>query len=88
MKTSLKIQNLKCHGCANTITKKLNVLANISKVEVNNEKQTVSFEYENESDLIEVKSTLHNLGYPEEGETNSLGEKAKSYVSCAIGRMS
>ncbi|UPQ79195.1 heavy-metal-associated domain-containing protein [Flavobacterium azooxidireducens] len=88
MKASLKIQNLKCHGCANTITKKLTLLENISDVEVNNDEQIVSFRYENEADLVVVKATLHSLGYPEVGETNSLSEKAKSYVSCAIGRMS
>lgn len=88
MKTTIKILNLKCHGCANTITKKLNVLENILDVEVNIQKQTVSFAYKYELDLVAVKSTLNGLGYPEEGETNSLGEKAKSFVSCAIGRIS
>lgn len=88
MKTSIKIQNLKCHGCANTITKKLNLVEGISNVEVNNEAHTVTFFYENDANLALVKSTLHTLGYPEEGEVNSLGEKAKSYLSCAIGKIS
>ncbi|HBI00897.1 MAG TPA: heavy metal-associated domain-containing protein [Flavobacterium sp.] len=88
MKSTIKIQNLKCYGCANTITKKLTLLENISDVEVNNDEQTVSFRYENEADLVLVKSTLQSLGYPEFGETNSLGEKAKSFVSCAVGRIS
>ena len=88
MKAILKIQNLKCHGCANTITKKLSLLENISDLEVNNEEHTVSFQYKHENDLGFVKSTLNGLGYPEIGETNSIGEKTKSFVSCAIGRMS
>ena len=37
---------------------------------------------------MEVKEKLKTLGYPEDGEANSLGSKAKSYVSCAIGKMS
>ena len=88
MKTTIKIQNLKCHGCANTITKKLNLLKNISEVEVNNDEQTVTFLYNNEADLVSVKSTLQSLGYPEFSEINSMGEKAKSFVSCALGRVS
>jgi len=38
-----------------------------------------------------VKETLKNMGYPESGSQKGLeafGSKAKSYVSCAIGRMS
>lgn len=88
MKTTIKIQNLKCHGCANTITKKLNLLKNISEVEVNNDEQTVTFLYNNEADLVSVKSKLQSLGYPEFGEINSLGGKAKSFVSCVLGRVS
>ena len=38
--------------------------------------------------LEEVKAVLKKIGYPEDGEANSLGSKAKSYVSCAIGKMS
>lgn len=88
MKSTIKIQNLKCHGCATTIIKKLNLIKNISAIEVNNDNQTVSFLYENKSDLDVVKGLLQKLGYPEEGEKNSLGEKAKSIVSCAMGKIS
>lgn len=88
MKSKLYIQNLKCGGCANTIIKKLTQLNFISNVEVNVEDSLVSFEMESENDLDEVKSTLKRIGYPEDGEANSLGSKTKSYVSCAIGKMS
>lgn len=87
MKTLLVIQNLKCHGCANTITTKLSQLEGISDVVVNNETECVSFTYENETCLLEAKSLLHNLGYPAIGEKNALTTKAKSFVSCAIGRI-
>jgi len=82
METKIYIQNLKCGGCANTITK------NISNVTVNVEESSVTFHYETEGNLAEVKDKLHSLGYPEDGEANSFGSKAKSYVSCAIGKMS
>ena len=37
MNTTFEIQNLKCHGCANTITTKLSNLKGIKDVLVNNE---------------------------------------------------
>ena len=88
MNTTINIQNLKCGGCANTITKNLAQLEAITEVTVNVEESLVSFAYPTEERLMEVKEKLKTLGYPEDGEANSLGSKAKSYVSCAIGKMS
>ncbi|MQP25725.1 heavy metal transporter [Flavobacterium sp. LMO8] len=88
MKATVYIQNLKCGGCANTITKNIATLDSIIDVSVNVEESSVSFDYTTEEKLIEVKDKLKALGYPEDGEANSLGSKAKSYVSCAIGKMS
>lgn len=88
MKTTIKIQNLKCGGCANTITDKLYQMENVSNVSVDIEEGAVTFEYDSEQTLLNVKTALHKAGYPEEGDVNTLGTKAKSYVSCAIGKMS
>ena len=88
MKTTLYIQNLKCGGCANTITKNVSSIDAVTEVLVNVEKSAISFDYPSDEKLIEVKEKLKTLGYPEDGEANSLGSKAKSYVSCAIGKMS
>ena len=88
MQTTIHIQNLKCGGCANTITKNIASLDAITDVSVNVEESYVSFDYPTEEKLIEVKEKLKSLGYPEDGEANSLMEKATSYVSCAIGKMS
>ena len=60
----------------------------INNIAVNIEESSVTFDYESEEKLNEVKEKLKSLGYPEDGEANSLMEKAKSYVSCAIGKMS
>ncbi|AUP80898.1 heavy-metal-associated domain-containing protein [Flavivirga eckloniae] len=87
MKTTLEIQNLKCGGCANTIISKLSELENISDVSISNEDHTVSFSYENDNVFTEAKQLLHKIGYPTVGEKNALTTKAKSFVSCAIGRM-
>jgi len=88
METTIYIQNLKCGGCANTITKNITAIENVNKVTVNIDESSVTFHYVTEAKLAEVKDKLQSLGYPEDGQANSLGSKAKSYVSCAIGKMS
>lgn len=85
--TVLKIQNLKCHGCANTIVTQLSKLIGISDVKVNNDIDEVSLNFEAETQLASVTKKLSDLGYPLVGEANSLPKKAKSFVSCAVGRM-
>ncbi|WP_116524381.1 heavy-metal-associated domain-containing protein [Seonamhaeicola aphaedonensis] len=87
MKTTIEIQNLKCGGCANTIITKLSELEFVDNVEVDNNDNTVTFSYEKEVTLNTVKKLLAKLGYPEVGDKNALSTKAKSFVSCAIGRM-
>ena len=85
--TTLHIQNLKCGGCANTITTRLSELKGISEVNVNNDTDAVSFNYNSENELTKAVNLLSSLGYPVEGEANPLTKKAKSFVSCAVGRM-
>ena len=87
MKATLEIQNLKCGGCANTITTRLSALENIKNVLVNNDNDTVCFDYKETADLKEATILLSKLGYPILGENNPLTKKAKSFVSCAVGRM-
>ncbi|WP_299097951.1 heavy-metal-associated domain-containing protein [uncultured Winogradskyella sp.] len=87
MEATIEIQNLKCGGCANTITTQLSKLNGISEVTVNNDKNLVSFNFNSNEDLEVVKTKLSDLGYPIVGEQNSLPKKAKSFVSCAVGRI-
>ncbi|MBQ4819705.1 heavy-metal-associated domain-containing protein [Aquimarina sp. MMG016] len=87
MKTTVAIQNLKCSGCESTIAKKLHELSGIKDISVNTVDCTVSFRYETDDGIETVQKELTKLGYPIEGDKNSLGRKAKSYVSCAIGRL-
>lgn len=87
MKTTLEIQNLKCGGCAHTIISKLNDLKGIQNVSVNTETNTVSLENELPNGVESATTLLSKLGYPVDGDTNSIGKKAKSFVSCAVGRM-
>jgi copper chaperone len=88
MKATIIVQNLKCGGCARTITNKLSELENISEVQVSPNTSMVSFEYEDSSDALNVKDKLKDLGYPSIDSKNTLASKAKSYLSCATGKMS
>ena len=84
MKTTLEIQNLKCGGCAHTIISKLNGLKGIQNVSVNIETNTVSFDNELPNEIETATTLLSQLGYPVDGDANSIGKKAKSFVSCAV----
>ncbi|MDB4088044.1 heavy-metal-associated domain-containing protein [Flavobacteriales bacterium] len=80
------IQNLKCGGCVSTITKKISEIDNVFHVKVNEEESSITFEAENNGPEL-VKNKLSLLGYPLEDELNSTLSKAKSYVSCMVGKM-
>ena len=87
MKTTIEIQNLKCGGCAHSIKTKAESVEGISGVIVNEETFEVTFAYESESSIDEVKNQLAKIGYPTVGDDNTMVDKAKSYVSCAIGKV-
>ena len=87
MKTTIQIQNLKCGGCEVTIYHKLSTHTAIKNLFVNVDESTLTFEYSIDEDLETVKETLLKIGYPVVGDENKLITQAKSYVSCAIGRV-
>jgi len=87
MITTLEIQNLKCGGCAHTIISQLNALKGIQNVGVVTETNTVTFENSSVGAVEIATKRLSELGYPVNGDANSIGKKAKSFVSCAVGRM-
>lgn len=86
MKQEIYIENLKCGGCANTIINGLKSINEVSEVNVNVEKSLVTL-FTNETTLLIVKEKLSKLGYPEVGDKNTVLHKAKSFVSCAVGKM-
>lgn len=88
MKTSIIVQNLKCGGCAKTITEKLSGIDDISKVEVDTDSSMVSFLHKNSEDALLARDTLASLGYPSLDSKNNLAHKTRSFVSCAMGRLS
>ncbi len=86
MKTTLQIENLKCGGCAATIKKGILAIHGVDKVDVNLEESSVSIT-STKNNLKEVKIKLSKLGYPEIGDKNTVLHKAKSFVSCAVGKI-
>lgn len=83
------IDNIKCGGCANRISQKLQSLNDVRAVSVDVAQGQLSFEAP-DSRLAEVEQMLVSLGYPRAGTTTGLaavGADVRSVVSCAIGRM-
>jgi copper chaperone CopZ len=81
---TIKVCNLKCGGCEQSVKRAL-AKNGFKNIEVNIVEQLISFE----GDEILAKEILSQMGYPEAGSAaaKSLGKKAKSYFSCAIGRV-
>ncbi|MDX2128477.1 MAG: heavy metal-associated domain-containing protein [Chloroherpetonaceae bacterium] len=84
MSEVIAVENIKCGGCMNTIRRSLLRLSGVSGVEIDQERDEVKVEGEFKRD--EVIYLLRKLGYPEKGH-NDLLHKAKSYVSCALGKV-
>ncbi len=85
--TVIEILNLKCGGCANTIKKGISTIEGVNEITVDLNTSEVSIDSTNESVIQLVKEKLSSMGYPEAGEANTMLHKAKSFVSCATGRM-
>jgi len=87
MKTQIIIDNLKCHGCANTIRRELSREAGVTAVEISHEDNMVCITHEGDEDRrAHYVGILKRLGYPEKG-TGKTVDNLRSYVSCAIGRI-
>lgn len=90
-RTRLIVDNIKCGGCAKTITKALNDLS-LENIFVNPESSFVELDSPKDSaKLLEAVAKLKSLGYPlidTEDGLKAVALKAKSYLSCAIGKMS
>ena len=88
-KQTFKVQNVKCGGCANTLTTKLK--DKFGDVEVNLEvmPREITLEIDNEKIPL-LREALKSLGYPMDDEqlgfVQNTTAQAKSFVSCAIGK--
>ncbi|SFR39724.1 Copper chaperone CopZ [Robiginitalea myxolifaciens] len=87
MKTEIFVQNVKCGGCGTTISKRLQKLEGVSEVMVDPAEGKIILEHQEEAALDQAPKILKSLGYPLAEVSNSLRDKAKSFVSCGIGRL-
>lgn len=91
MRVCIEVANVRCGGCANTITKALleqgfeEVTVDLSLTP-----RRVSAWARDEAHEELFYKALRTLGYPPAHEAHSMGEemvfKAKSFVSCAVGK--
>ena len=87
MSTTIEILNLKCGGCANTIKKGITSIDGVNETTIDIETSQITIDTDIDSVIISVKEKLSKMGYPEVGDVNTMMHKAKSFVSCATGRM-
>ena len=89
MNYEISVENIKCGGCAGTITKKINIIDGVNGTEVDIEAGIVKVD--GVDGLQEtLTSKLLKLGYPESGTAEGLAAakaKARSFVSCAVGKL-
>ena len=89
MAYQITVENIKCGGCANTITTRLGALDTVDDSQVDVENGVISITGD-ESFRGEITQLLLKLGYPESGTAEGMAAakaKAKSFVSCAIGKI-
>ena len=85
----IHVENIKCGGCEQSIIKGLTSIEGLSHIVIDQEQQMVSV-LGDESLREAVVSKLKSMGYPEHGSVSGLEAgltNAKSFVSCAIGRV-
>lgn len=91
MLQSFEVVNVRCGGCAATIKKALKEAGFTGvDVDLSCEPRKVTFDVTDEAQIAQFRAILRRLGYPLCDEKISLadsaGLKAKSFVSCAVGK--
>ncbi|MCX6077015.1 MAG: heavy-metal-associated domain-containing protein [Campylobacterales bacterium] len=91
MLKTIEVSNIRCEGCANTIKKALNKEGfENTEVDLSCEPRKVTIDVEDEASEAHAIDILRKLGYPLYKEEISFGNaatfKAKSFVSCAVGK--
>ena len=84
------VENIKCGGCEKSIVKGLTEIEGLSNILIDRDQQlvTVTAEAALRSAVGEKRK---KMGYPEQGSVGGIEAglaHAKSFVSCAIGRLS
>lgn len=90
MKTIINVENIKCCGCSNSIDIGLSKIEGVGSVSIDVEKGEITIEHNENVNIESIKEKLLSMGYPEVGTTKGFTKikaNAKSFVSCAIGRI-
>jgi len=90
MKQTFEVENVKCGGCANTLITSLKEEFGDVKVDLDVNPRKITLELDdNKQEALKLK--LRSLGYPlctdELSGLQKATTTAKSFVSCAIGKM-
>jgi copper chaperone CopZ len=91
MLNTVEVNNIRCAGCVNTITKALTKEGFKSiNIDLSCEPRKVTVDIENEASLAHFRTILRKLGYPFSDEeivfSDSAALKVKSFISCAVGK--
>ncbi len=90
MKQIFQVLNVKCGGCASTLQKSLKDEFGEVSVNLEKEPREITLDIDDEKVTL-LAEKLRKLGYPLASEDIGLIEgttlKAKSFVSCAIGKI-
>jgi len=85
-----QIQNVKCNGCAHTLKEKLRPFFGDVEVDLERDPREITLDIE-ENQRNQLSKVLKEIGYPLVGEklgfVKNGSVKAKSFVSCAIGKI-
>jgi len=82
---TLELDNIKCHGCAASIKSRLKK-SGFENIIVDVDQGKVEIDAPSDRNIEEALSLLKKMGYPERHQSK-LGDAARSYVSCMIGRL-
>ena len=89
MKIEIQVENIKCGGCAGTIKKNILNDSRVEAVDVDIEQVIVVIDSK-EVARADYSAALLKMGYPQTGTTEGIAAvkaKAKSFVSCAVGKV-
>ena len=89
-KQTFEVLNVKCSGCASTLKKKLFEEFGEIEVDLETHPRKITLEI-SEAQITKLGEALKKIGYPmvteEMGFVEASSIKAKSFISCAIGKI-